>query len=108
MAICNTEVEKEFASEAECEAAHDFGPLPEPTAIAPPIDEVLQRQQQIHEEQLSLYGSRVEELAQTVEQLANRPAPRPRPAQTTVQQIPFLDADKRAKLAAIRNNEDEE
>jgi hypothetical protein len=30
MAICNTEVVKEFASEADCEAAHDFEEIIEP------------------------------------------------------------------------------
>lgn len=28
MAICNTEIVKEFDDEAQCEAAHDFGPTP--------------------------------------------------------------------------------
>lgn len=103
MAVCNTEIEKEFASEAECEAAHDFTHLavapPEPEAHVP--EEVFYRQEQLHNEQL-------EQLSARIEQLEKKPTPRPRPAAPQIVQQPLLTDQKRAALESLLEKDEDQ
>ena len=100
---CNVpEILAEFDSEADCERANRYSP---PTVYVEPEPEVsyeeLYRQEQMHDEQL-------ESLLDRVEQLEQKPEPRPRPPQTVVQQTEFLDAEKKEKLRALRDNDEDE
>ena len=97
MAICNTEVVKEFETEAACEAAHDFAVLLE---APPPVaehdrDDELERRLEISQAYTAELESRVNDL----ETLAQRS-----PVQkTVVQQVPVLSDEQKAKLAQLRD-----
>lgn len=88
MALCNTEILDEFKSEAECEAAHDFGPMPvfEPVVV---IDDGDEHQQEI--------DHLAEQLVALTEQVNK---PRPVATRQYVQQ-PFLSDAKRTALAEV-------
>jgi len=112
MAICNTEVVKEFEgkgiskdeAEASCEAAHDFAPMMasiEPAAAPTPIaqhdqdvEELVVAQHQL-EEQVAL-------LQIELEATKNRPPPPPQRVERVVEKEPELtDAEKYAILGLL-------
>jgi hypothetical protein len=91
MAICNTEIVKEFASEADCEAAHDFEEIIEEAVIVYAesddeeveyLREELQRQEAFHDE--------LEGKVQSLEQ-----------QQRIVIREPYLSDEKKDKLREI-------
>jgi hypothetical protein len=84
MAMCNTDVRNEFATEDECRAAHDFTPMLESVVIVEAPDE--------HQEEIEYLYEQVEALTQQV----NKPVV----TQRVVQQ-PFLNDKKRAALAEV-------
>lgn len=96
MAICNTEVVKEFDTEADCEAAHNFTVL----AAAPPEpvehdrDDELERRLEINQ----AYTAELESRLNDLETLAQR-APEQR---TVIQQVPTLSDTQKAALAELR------
>jgi len=104
MALCNTEIEDEFASEAACEAAHDFGSIeitesPQLTALYTRAaqydeDEDEREEQFIAQQQEIAYVK--EELATVKKQLTRKPV---------VQQVDPVAAywtdERRAKLEAV-------
>jgi hypothetical protein len=104
MHFCNVpETLAEFATEEECEAAHNFTPPPEPE---PPLDMVslFQYELQAHE-----HEEQYDQLLERVETMEQKPAPRPRVVQTTAPPPePFLNEKKRAALRALYDDEDEE
>lgn len=107
MAICNTEIVKEFADEAECEAAHDFTPLAEPVSE---VVETFDYSQQVQNDEIDQVKyahlelmSRVDELQMLAERVVSRPAPRPRAAPVNR----FTDDKKQAVFAALGIDEDE-
>lgn len=76
MAVCNTEVIKEFADEAECEAAHQFLSTLEPAVPVLPSSNV--EEEEYHEEQeqtLAMLEMRVSEIQALVEK-SQRPVVR--------------------------------
>jgi hypothetical protein len=91
MAICNTEIRKEFASEDECRAAHDFEEIIEEAVIVYAesddeeveyLREELQRQEAFHDE--------LEGKVQSLEQ-----------QQRIVIREPYLSDEKKDKLREI-------
>lgn len=104
MAICNTEIVKEFADEAECEAAHDFAPLAEPVSE---VVETFDYSQQVQNDEIEQVRytqmemmARIDEL-QTLAERANRPRPHPAPAKR------FTDEQRQAVFSALGIDEDE-
>ena len=97
MAICNTEVVKEFDTEADCEAAHNFTVL----VAAPPEpvehyrDDELERRLEINQ----AYTAELESRLNDLESLAQR-APEQR---TVVQQMPVLSDKQKSALAQLRD-----
>lgn len=107
MAICNTEVIKEFESEEACEAAHDFAPAA--AAPPPPVSDEQIRQMEMYNDQLAMVQMEIEQIEERIERSESRPAPPPR---TIVQQQPpaFTEEQKAAAWAALTgegDNEDE-
>jgi hypothetical protein len=101
MAICNTEIVKEFANEAECEAAHDFAPV----VAEIPTDHL--RQDEIYNDQLAMVQMQISEIEDRIEQAESRPPPPP--TRTIVQQSPtFTEEQKAAAWAALLGSEDED
>lgn len=94
MAICNTEVVDEFASESECEAAHDFGPVavPAPAMIIESDDEDEERWR---EEQQEL----VIDLQEKIAELEKRPAQQ---VSRQVVQQPYLTDQQRQALREVK------
>lgn len=94
MALCNTEILKEFETEEECEQAHQFLTQavlpPPPVAAAPDHDE----EEDYHAEQMMLY----EDMQAKIRNLEER-----KPVQKTViEQKPFLSDEQRAKLRELK------
>ena len=101
---CNIpEILDEFATEDECERANLYTPPPPPVVLddtpEPEVFEELYRQEQIHDDQLA-------QLLERVEQIEQQPRPAPRP-QTVIQQQEFIDDEKRERLRALLEDEDE-
>ena len=93
MAMCNTEIAKEFTSEDDCRNAHDF--TPQEPQVAPVSDD-LDKDEEMHDlyqSQLYAQQMQIDELEQLVQKA---------PARTIVKNTEFLNADKRAKLEALR------
>jgi len=95
VAICNTEMLSEFASEAECETAHDFlADIVPPAPPPPPANAAHEEEaEQYHYEQAQAqvdYDDRLDR----IEQRLNRPRPAP-------EQKPLLTEDQKARLQAI-------
>jgi hypothetical protein len=106
MAICNTEIVKEFAGEDECEAAHDFAPPAEPVSeVVETFDYGQQVQndeiEQVKYTQMELMA-RIDGLQALAESRASRPRPRPAPTKR------FTDEQKQAVFSALGISEDEE
>jgi hypothetical protein len=94
MAICNTEIVKEFATEAECEAAHNFGEMFEPEVVmVEPSDEHYEEEREWHEEQMMLQQDYDERIAQ-LEQRMSRP-------RQVVEQKPLLTEDQKKRLQEV-------
>lgn len=88
MAICNTEVRKEFDTEQECRDAHPFEAM---AVIEAPV--IIYDEDE--DERIDYLEMQVAELAQGYEK-------EPKVIQRTIiEQQPFLNAEKRAKLQAI-------
>jgi hypothetical protein len=104
MHFCNVpETLAEFATEDECETAHNYSPPPTPE---PPPDmvslEQYEQQAHEHEEQYDLLLERVE----TIEE---KPAPRPRVTQAAAPPPePFLTESKKAALRALYDEDEEQ
>lgn len=100
MAICNTEVRKEFDTEQDCRAAHPFRMMAVPAAAAveESRDEEDERDRQ-QEELIAKQQAYLSELEQRLEKIETRPASRP---QTVIQRESFLDDEKRAALEQLR------
>lgn len=107
MAICNTEIVKEFANEAECEAAHDFAPSEPVAEVVETFDYSQQVQndeiEQVKYTQMEMMA-RIDQLQTLAERSASRPTPQPR----VVQREAFTDEQKTAAWAALMGEEDEE
>lgn len=110
MAICNTEIIKEFEDEAACEAAHDFGPLvvePEPIGE---IIETFDSGQAVQNEEIEVMQMAQASLEQRLAALENKPAPRPRVSRPAAPAPMFTEEQKAAAWAALKGegaNEDE-
>ena len=97
IAMCNTEIRNEFTSEDECRMAHDFAPVYEAAVI-------VEEDYEWREEQTAMqadYDQRIDHL----EQLAQR-KPTRQVTREVVQQ-PFLSDEKRAKLQALLDEDEE-
>lgn len=93
MSLCNVkEILKEFASEEECEAAHDFRPPPQPAASA----SVYQEQIEMLRYEQAVLEDRVMQQQALLEKAESRPAPKP-----VVVQQEFVTDEKRAKIKAL-------
>jgi len=91
MAVCNTEVLKEFDSEEDCEAAHDFfQDMVEEAAVIVPNPN-WEEEDERHEE----YEQRIAELEAKVN------APRPTRVTREVVQQRYLSDEQRAKLEKV-------
>jgi hypothetical protein len=107
MAICNTEIIKEFEDEAACEAAHDFAPFAEP------VGEIIKSFDSSQEEQneyLDVIQMAQASIEQRLEALESRPRPRPTSRPTAAPQPAFTEEQKAAAWAALKGegaNEDE-
>lgn len=89
VAICNTEIRKEFNSEEECRAAHPFKQMFEAEAVmVQPSTEHLEEQLEMQQQQIAL-----------LEEQAQRPAE----SRTIIQKVPYLNEQQRAKLEAVLN-----
>jgi len=108
MAICNTEIRQEFASEQECRDAHPFQMLAQPVYEAAVV--VTEAD---NDEELELYNDRLQMQQEAYEGLQQEMADlRARPAQRVViKQDPELvrrldqEAQRRAKARAILEGE---
>jgi hypothetical protein len=99
VAICNTEIVKEFADEASCEAAHDFSPATEPVSeVIEVIEGQREQAQSIAVVQMAQY-----ELEERIEALEKKPAPRPRVVQAAPppEKDELTLAEKEAILATL-------
>lgn len=101
MSLCNIkEILREFESEEECEAAHDFTPAPVAAAPARAVEEELE---QLRWEQ-SMLQSQIAEQQALLERAESRPAPKP-----VVVQQEFVTEEKRQAIKALfAKNEGEE
>lgn len=91
MSLCNVkEILREFANEAECEAAHDFTPAPQPAASA------YQEQIEMLRYEQAVLEDRLMQQQALIERAEARPVPRP-----VVVQKEFVTDDKRAKIKAL-------
>ncbi len=102
---CNLdEILNEFDNEADCERANLYTPPPTPIPLddtpEPSVFEELYEQEQMHDEQLA-------QLLDRVEQIEQRPEPRPRPPQTVIQQQEYIDDDKRERLRQLLDEDEE-
>ena len=95
IAMCNTEIAKEFETEEDCRSAHDFEP--QEVVIEPASDDRDEAEDRYRVEQQMAYDS----LRMEIEELKAKKAARP---QTIVQKTEFLDAEKRSKLEALRGD----
>jgi hypothetical protein len=107
MAICNTEIIKEFEDEAACEAAHDFGPQEEP------VSEILEQRQQIeeyHQEDIQVVQMAQASLEARLTALEQKPPPPPRVirSQPAEPDKRFTEEQKLAVFAALGMDEDDE
>ena len=95
MALCNTDILTEFASEEECEQAHSFLV---PAAVQPVEEAHLEESTRVHDmQQMQLLEmqSQLEQIREMYER-----APSPTVTRQVVQQ-PFLSEEKRAKLREV-------
>lgn len=107
MAICNTEIIKEFEDEAACEAAHDFAPFAEPVGE---IIKSFDSSQEMQNEYLDVIQVAQANTEQRLEVLESRPRPRPTSRPTAAPGPAFTEEQKAAAWAALKGegaNEDE-
>lgn len=92
IAICNTEVRKEFGSEEECRRAHPFRAMLDSMEEEAPHDrdDELERRLEINQ----AYTTELESRLNDLEQLSQR-------TRTVVRQEPWMTDEKRAKLEAV-------
>lgn len=105
MAICNTEIVKEFESELACEDAHDFAPVEEP------VSEVLEQRKEIeehHQEDIQVVQMAQVSLEQRVSELESRPAPRPRVIQAPAEPKERYSTEQKLAVFKALGIEDEE
>jgi hypothetical protein len=88
MAICNTEVRQEFATEQECRDAHDFEVMVEEAVI---VMESSEEEEEFHQEQMMIQ----QEYEERIEQLER--------SKRVVVQQPYLSDEKKQKLREIVN-----
>lgn len=91
MAICNTEIVKEFASEADCEAAHDFEAMAEEVIVMAESEEEVEYLREELQEQAMLQAdlnAKIENLEQS---------------KRVVIHEPYLSDDKKDRLREIVN-----
>ena len=91
VAICNTEIRKEFASEDECRAAHDFEEMIEEAVI---VMESSEEEDELREE-LQQQAMAQEQLHAKIEKLEN--------SKRVVIREPYLSDEKKSKLREIIN-----
>ena len=91
VAICNTEIRKEFASEDECRAAHDFEEMIEEAVI---VMESSEEEDELREE-LQQQAMVQEQLHAKIEKLEN--------SKRVVIREPYLSDEKKSKLREIIN-----
>ena len=89
VAICNTEILKEFDSEEDCESAHDF--FVEVATALPEVEDHFEEEEEYHHQQM-LMQQEYEERIEVLE--ARRPQ---------VIQQPYLSEEKKDKLREIIN-----
>jgi len=97
IAMCNTEIRNEFTSEDECRSAHDFAPVYEAAVI-------VEEDYEWRDEQIAMqadYDQRIDHLEQLVQRQPTRQVTR------EVVQQPFLSDEKRAKLQALLDEDEE-
>lgn len=95
VAICNTEMLKEFDDEAACEAAHDFFvDVSESLAMEVSHREEEEDYHQQQQQMQSDYDDRIDYLEQQIEQ-------RPTNTRTIIEVDPWMTDDKRSKLEAV-------
>jgi hypothetical protein len=110
MAICNTEIVKEFDDEAACEAAHDFAPLaaPEPIGLLQEFD----TEQTIQDDRIDFVQASQMEVMARLDHLEERVerAPAPRPTRVIEQKVEpaFTPEQKALAWAALTGGGDEE
>lgn len=105
MAICNTEIVKEFTDEAECEAAHDFARV----AAVSEVVETFDTGQAIQNEEIERVTYMQMELAARVDEIQSLVERAPARPRTVVQEkAAFTEEQKRAALAAIMGSGDDE
>lgn len=102
MAICNTEVVKEFESEEACEAAHDFVPVA--SAPAPAPSKNYDREVEVFRDQVAMLQMEIQQIEDRIEmaesaepvppQIINRPA--------------FTEEQKLAAWAALKGEGEDE
>lgn len=106
MQLCNVpEILSEFDTEASCESAHDFTPPPAPPP-PPAVSDEHRRQDEMYAEQLAMVQMQLSEIETRVEKAERKPAPRPAAPRTIIEQTQFIDDDKRAKLRALRDEDE--
>ena len=91
MAICNTEIRKEFSTEEECREAHDFEPIIEAAVVV--FEESADEDEELHEEQQMLYED-LQAKVRNLEQRLNRP-------RTVVEQRGGLSEEQKAALRGV-------
>lgn len=97
MALCNTEIIKEFESEESCEEAHQFlaqAALPEPAAGPDHDDE-----EDYHEAQQTMNMMLQSEIEQLKELYERQPAPIQK---TIIEQRPYLTDEQRVALQELK------
>ena len=108
VAICNTEIVKEFESEAACEAAHDFTPLADPE----PIGEIIEKfgyGQEFQDESIEVIQMAQLSLEERIQALEQKPAPRPRVVQRPAREPePAFTPEQKAKAWAVLTGEGSE
>jgi hypothetical protein len=107
MAICNTEVVKEFETEEACEAAHDFGPLLDPEPVGEVLEE-FDQEQAIQDDRIEVVQMAQNELEQRIMALEQKPRPRVVRAAAPKPEPAFTEEQKRAAWLALTGEGDGE
>jgi len=96
IAICNTEMVKEFKNEAECEQAHDFFvEVSEAAVMMPDNSEHEEEEARWHEDQLQMQIDYDDRIARLEDELNERPQVIER---TVIEQRPLLSEEAAAAL----------
>ena len=103
MAICNTEVREEFATEQDCRDAHPFKAM---ATIVPTESEDEDEEHERFQAEIEALAARLsaseEKTAQAKAEARKARRAAQAPPQTVIQREPFIDADKRAALEALK------